>query len=287
MNPIHPKLARRRGGYTLIELLVVIAIIASLAGLLLGGVMYLLRRAPEVVMRNDISQLNVGMQRFKAKYGFYPPNFIRLRANMQEYTASPADQHSVRWIGRMWPNLPGKATNIPWAGATGMASGTYLDLDSDQCLVFFLGGPPVGGGAPGLLGGFSNNPLDPAGPTTNPRERYFDFDAGRLINRGGSPFLSFVDPFDKQQPYIYFGSQNASMGSNGYDSGPNGLGVKPYMSKASPKAFHMPDSFQIICAGPDGQFGPGGLWTSIAASSTPPAGQDDYSNFHDKKMGIP
>ena len=54
MYRIHP----RRSAFTLIELLVVIAIIAILAALLMGGVMVVLRKGPEVQTRNDILQIS-------------------------------------------------------------------------------------------------------------------------------------------------------------------------------------------------------------------------------------
>jgi len=43
-----------------------------------------------------------------------------------------------------------------------------------------------------------------------------------------------------------------------------------------------PKSFQIICAGKDGQFGPGGLYTAGSASGV---GRDDRASFHDKILG--
>jgi hypothetical protein len=64
------------------------------------------------------------------------------------------------------------------------------------------------------------------------------------------------------------------------------FGVKPY--RDTPSTYYKPDSFQIICAGDDGVFGPGGLWTPASASTVYPPGSpgcDDQSNFHTRLLG--
>ena len=58
----------------------------------------------------------------------------------------------------------------------------------------------------------------------------------------------------------------------------NGTDVWPY--KSAPGTFHMPDSFQIISAGPDGFFGPGGSVLPQGNGPTlPQDARDDLSNF--------
>ena len=294
MKQIHLILTKRREAFTLIELLVVIAIIAILIGLLLGGIMYVLRRGPEVVAKNDMSQLAIGLQRFKAEYKVYPPNSIKLCSNYASYDQTQLlDRRSIRFITTIYPRLdPANWTAINWANRSPAptAGSPMIDLlDGDQCLVFFLAGPPLVAGQPALMGGFSNNPLNPVDPTNPPFKRYFDFDAGRLFNRAGNAFPSFADAFGTPtpQPYVYFSSTNQSDRANGYDTVANGLRVTPYYLTAAPPTFHKPDSFQIVCAGPDGAFGAGGLWVPKNAGLVPPPGQDDYTSFHDKIMGAP
>jgi prepilin-type N-terminal cleavage/methylation domain-containing protein len=305
-NQIVP--CRRRSGFTLIELLVVIAIIAILAALLLGGVMVFLRKGPEVKNRNDILQLSEALQKFKNDYGRYPPSQIRLRANMLDYRnkrVDALDDASVTFLNVMFKSLgasSGGATNIQWGGVNFAANyPNGVILEGDQCLVFFLGGPPIGGGQAGLMGGFTVDPTDPVGGAGN-RKKCMDFETNRLINRGGNPFPSYVDSFDLQQPFIYFsasGFVNTPTGGRygtSYDSvffvGPNttqltnSLGVRPYLQSSAPVKYQLPDSFQIISAGADGQFGPGGLWSSPNNVATG-AGADDFTNISDKKMGVP
>jgi prepilin-type N-terminal cleavage/methylation domain-containing protein len=286
---------KRRSGFTLIELLVVIAIIAILAGLTLAGVMVFLNKGPQVQNRNDILQLSGALQAFKTKYGVYPPSQIKLCSNYASYGAAPLDQQSLAFLNAMWPNM-GEFKGINWASRTmalkpvfGNPANPKTDiLDGDQCLVFFLGGPPsiAGQASAGMLG-FSTNPLNPVDPSTD-RIKFFDFDVNRLFNRqvgaSASKFPSYYDVYRKQ-PFIYFSSNKRP---NGYDPTPNSLGVKPYqMTNAPPLKFYMPESFQLISAGANGVFGEGGFWTEASAGAISAAGKDDVTNFHDGFMGNP
>ena len=326
VNGNHLIATKRRSAFTLIELLVVMAIIAILAALILAGVMVFFRKGPEVKNRHDILQLSEALQNFKKRYGQYPPSRIRLRANISEYQTKRVDaldDESVAFLSLMWPQIAG-LTTIQWAGGTAMPPAGFV-LEGDQCLVFFLGGPPVGGGKPGLMGGFSTNPLNPIDPTNTNRKKDFDFEAARLFNRvGGNPFFSYYDVYGKQ-PFIYFSSNKRPNGyvplwiiSQRYDAGDtvtfNGsfyrctatnigkqppmapwvvtpthsLGVNPYFSQAAPTMqFYMPDSFQLISAGADGKFGPGGQWTEANAGVIAADGKDDVVQFRDRVMGIP
>ncbi|MFL5340580.1 MAG: hypothetical protein ACJ8F7_10560, partial [Gemmataceae bacterium] len=46
------------------------------------------------------------------------------------------------------------------------------------------------------------------------------------------------------------------------------------------------DSFQIISAGPDGNFGPGANnWTAASGYTVGSPGADDFSNFHPMALG--
>jgi prepilin-type N-terminal cleavage/methylation domain-containing protein len=277
----------QRRGFTLIEMLVVIAIITVLASLILGGVMVFMRKGPEVKNRNDILQLSEGLQKFKAKFGFYPPNQIRLRANMAAYSTpiDALDSSSVAVLSSMFPNLTG-VTNIQWAGATPMPANGIV-LDGDQCLVFFLGGIPEGSGAPPL--GFSLNPQNPA-DLTGDRLKFMDFDSARIkLMHNNNPFPSYLDSFytsvpdpTQPKPFVYFSSNKRP---NGYTPTANTYGVFPYIEKpatgTTPAQYYMPNQFQIISAGPDGKFGPGNAPLPAIGN-----GLDDMANFSDKKLGV-
>jgi prepilin-type N-terminal cleavage/methylation domain-containing protein len=286
---------KRRSGFTLIELLVVIAIIAILAGLILAAVMVFLNKGPQVQNRNDILQLSAALQAFKSKYGAYPPSQIKLCSNYARYGATPLDQQSLAFLTAIWPNM-GEFKGINWASRTGankpvfgnIANPKTDTLEGDQCLVFFVAGPPaVAGQASAGMLGFSTNPLNPVDPSTD-RIKFFDFDVNRLFNRQAgataSKFPSYYDVYRKQ-PFIYFSSNKRP---DGYDPTPNSLGVRPYqMTNAPPLKFYMPTSFQLISAGADGVFGPGGLWTEASAGAIPVPGKADVTNFHEGFMGNP
>jgi prepilin-type N-terminal cleavage/methylation domain-containing protein len=279
---------KRRSGFTLIELLVVIAIIAILAGLLLAAVIMFLGKREEATARNDLLALAGALQKFKADKGQYPPPMIRLRANMADYRTmrvDALDDESVIFLRNvMFKSLPA-VTNIPWAGSTPMPAGGVV-LEGDQCLMFFLCGPPNQGGnaAAGFMGGFSNDAQNPVGAATTPI-RYMDPpNAGRLTIRNSALvpaqlFPSYLDAWE-QAPYMYFAPLRGR--PDGYLPGANSLGIAPYAKNGS--QFYQPDSFQLICAGKDGQFGPGGVWQPGSATG---AGADDWSNFSDKMLGIP
>ncbi len=208
-----------------------------------------------------------------------------------------------------------------WTSVTthpAMGSGPTDVLEGHQVLVFCLGGIQLvtGSGANKMCTctGFSTNPLNPS-DTTATIDRippFFEFTAKRLVavpwvsgtslftNDGGSPpralFASYNDPIGQPptsgaaHPYLYFSSYKSVNGyartATGYGSAGDNptYGVTPYsISGTSPTQFVNPSTYQIICAGFDGQFGPGGAWASNGSLSTG-VGADDMSNFTPGQM---
>ena len=116
-------------------------------------------------------------------------------------------------------------------------------------------------------------------------------------NLPGFTYLSYIDAYQNsnKQVYAFFSSFNGQNGYNRYSDG-NGnvlsdcasLGVFPYQQSVG-GPFQKPDSFQIICAGKDGKFGAGGVWSPSTAATVYPAGSagfDDRSNFYDTSLGV-
>jgi general secretion pathway protein G len=284
-----------RRGFTLIELLVVIAIIAILIGLLLAGVIPLLNKGPALRDRADLSQLDVALkEKFYAKYKFYPPSLLFLANNRALYKdqINALHQASLQYLNRMFPKLDwsGASGPIDWSGGLNKA---LLDtqgviLQGDQCLVFFLGGIPTTGNGSNATLGFSTNQRNPSllgGETF----KFYEFQSPRLqALYANNPFFSFMNSHDPPKPYAYFSSYNKTNGYNPFgtvDCAP--LGVQPYYSATTPApAYYNPNAFQIVSAGADGQFGPGGQWTPANAGSTPQAGLDDISNFYPERLGV-
>ena len=64
-----------RRGFSLVELLVVIAIIGILISLLAVAIGPVLRRVHEGAVTAETGQLELAVESFKNKYGFYPPSF--------------------------------------------------------------------------------------------------------------------------------------------------------------------------------------------------------------------
>ncbi len=295
-NPESSRTAR--AGFTLIELLIVIGIIAVLVSLTAAAVMRVRYKAFELQIRNDISQLSTATQQFNVENNVdYFPSRIRLR-NDGAYDIANAnpliaqyEKESYTFLKRVWPRLWTRGAVNWFPDSPGQP---YYDLTGEQCLVFFLGGIQQNG----TCLGFAVNVADPT-VLTGSRKQLFDFPVARLlpVSNGNYAPLVFLDPL-KERPYAYFSCYGTDNGYNRYWSlfgadSPSIAGGAYYdlpQSLATPPKtiFYNKGSFQIICAGIDKTFGPGGAWD--ARSGTPfqqgaDGGYDDLSNFHDKIMG--
>jgi general secretion pathway protein G len=319
MRLAHPRRAAR-AAFTLVELLVVVAIIAILVSLTTAAVMKFLSKGPEVQNMNDIHQLEAGIAEFhrdfKLNKEFFPSRFV-ICEQYSDYVKNlnnPLYANSLAFLQRMFPRLwrdPASQQIVVDWNANGNLNGVidppYV-LEGDQCLVFFLGGIPNGGGSSGL-NGFSTNATNPAaggGPRKGP---YFDFDPQRLMIIHGNSYSSYMDAFsDKigngpKVPYAYFSSYDVRNGYNKYGTTTDcpTLGVWPYAQLAPPSSptvqYLYPDKFQIISAGPDNLFGPGTdfssktpvLWTPKTAANYGqafPNAKDDQTNFYANFMGV-
>jgi prepilin-type N-terminal cleavage/methylation domain-containing protein len=287
----------RRPGFTLIELLVVLAILTVLVGLTAAGVMKFLGKGPEAVCRSELAGLSTARSAFLQEFrvSHMPSSLVLREDNNYDTTGNPAHRRTVAFLQQMFGkridlrragSAPG-ANGIDWNG-DGTISKRDLPLTGDQCLVFFLGGIPAGtGAAGGTLGctGFSSDPANPAAVAGTRRGPFYEFKSNRLI-KGPNNFLSYADPFRKNKPFAYF-----SAGAAGNDYSPDcpSLMVSPYVesSTAAGERYINPDGFQIISAGPDGVFGPGGTAWDPATGYGSGAGADDLANFSAGRLGAP
>jgi general secretion pathway protein G len=314
MRVRHTRSAAPRG-FTLIELLVVIAIIGILLALIIGAVMAVLSKPARVQDRHDISGMSNALQDFKLKFKgiSYPPSRLYLSNSYANYLPgnTPAGvppllaQQSLKYLKRMFPNLwTNPNAVVAWDGGLGMPAAGVI-LEGDQCLVFFLGGIPS---SDGCLG-FSKNIYDPTQPGGE-RIKLYEFKSDRLKALHGNVFYSYLNPHDNNaKAYAYFSPGERSNGYNSLVTGlgssdcnftATSLGVNPYAStwpaagQFTPTPnFISPDTFQIISAGPDGQFGSGTtsqgtVWSPANQNSTAtgPAA-DDMSNFVGNTLGAP
>jgi hypothetical protein len=244
--------------------------------------------------RTEIGAFNQALDIFKHRFGSYPPSRVKLSetGNYPERDQpGTLDADSVAFLTRMWPRLRlGPGAEIDW-NHDGRIEGDWT-LEGDECLVFFLGGVQTQGEGNNDCCGFAADPDNPMWPPESGKPRvgpFFEFRAHRLRDLHGRGFFSYLDAFGKQ-PYAYFSAFSYDR-YGGTDC--SALGVWPYAESLRPRPrFWNTNSCQIICAGPDGRFGPGTtdasrVWTPANAGTVPPDGRDDLSNFHPVPLGVP
>jgi prepilin-type N-terminal cleavage/methylation domain-containing protein len=294
----------RRAAFTLIELLVVIAIIAILVALTAAAVMRALSKGPELATKSDIQNMDSQLSATKSNLGVtYLPSHLRLREDSNYTSANPAIQADYNQTKGFLQQAFGRhivdpGTQIDWNG-DGAIANTDLLLEGEQVLVFLLGGQPQYG-ANGAIGMKGYPPQTSPGGTTK-RGPFYEFQPGRLrafsapdpLN-GNQPSLLFpvyVDSWNsgtfagsKGMPYVFFSSY-VPEGNGSYQGDcpslmPNG----PYVDPTG--RWLNASTWQIISAGADGQFGPGGLFNPATGVSSSGPGADDQANFSPHKLGV-
>lgn len=190
-------------------------------------------------------------------------------------------------------------------------------LNGAECLVFFLGGHVTtsSGGEP-VHYGFNfkaANPFAPPAISSAGLKKYFEFKSDRLDDYDGDGFFEYRDPtgLEDAAPYQFFraGPLGYNLSSSGNSTGtlagadgvfgtiddetmtvpgspamPVGPLFPYYRTDSNAAVAANPtgiawsaDSFQIIAAGPDGQFGDGGEWSSESGVG---GGQLTYPDNH-------
>jgi len=311
MRSGHSRLVKR-SGFTLIELLVVIAIIGVLIGLTASAVMRFMLKGPEVKTRTEIGQFDGALAAVQTELngvGWVPsllilredgnyngPQYAQTVAFLTQafgkYVTTPGVQ--IDWNGDgaicSVPNKPGYYP--PPTDARFQFQNGDLVLYGEQTLVFLLGGIPTAQSANGPYAcvGFANgnNPAVAGGTRRGP---WFPFETTRLVphpnNKNGFPV--YLDPWmtgPARQPYVFFSHYKALNGYMPNDSMliPGG----PYFTKVgSVNNFVNSQGWQIISAGKNQLFGPGGTTWDPAKGTTNPAGVDDQVNFSRSVLGAP
>ena len=126
----------RRAGFTLTELLVVIAIIGLLVGMLAVALGPAIWRTDEAVITQEVVQLDAAIEKFKEKYGFYPPDFsdINSAGDMAPYLNKISRNHGEFSQFPTGHPRQGEVRAVVWWEVYGQ----YVRGNRQAALVFWL-----------------------------------------------------------------------------------------------------------------------------------------------------
>jgi prepilin-type N-terminal cleavage/methylation domain-containing protein len=271
----------RRSAFTLVEMLVVIFIIAALAAMLIVGIGQAIKASHNYAMKMEVSQLAQAVEAYKQDKGDYFPSLS------ESYnTTNRGGTVAWRHIQRCYPKMTAANRDLFF---------NAIEADNpttSEAMVFFLS----------RTGSDLQNPF---GGTTD-YKIYFPFDERRLVTRAlpatmtlpARSYAWYKPKYAKDTAYFYFDGRKSNPALNGtmplagydvFDTLAVG-GPKPY-GKAGTNEFLNATTFQIICAGLDGDFGS----QTAAARKVLPFGTtgahnlaegdlDNITNFGDGKL---
>jgi hypothetical protein len=223
---------------------------------------------------SEISQLNSAIGLFRTKFNTsHVPAFGGGPNGAFRLCTSYTDPTTGSWLP--WPEVVYLKSVFPQMNS--FDNGARVDgklvpateplhLDPNQTLVFFLTGGPYMN-----YQGFSHNKQQPFAPGAAGEQRlgpFLDLPANKYDAQG-----HLLDPYGT--PYAYFSFDPAI---NAYPTLAWPDEMTPY--QVGGKYLH-PKGFQIISAGKNQQFGPGGRWTPGQGPWVPDGpGGDDLANFN-------
>jgi prepilin-type N-terminal cleavage/methylation domain-containing protein len=260
MTTLPPFLTDRRGlaarasrgpaAFTLVELLVVIAILAMLMALLVPTVMRSLAKSRNAAIKAEIDMLHMAIMNYKTEYGSFPPCFDGV---------APTNGQVAKHLRRLFPRMQNATPPLPNPSLVTVRTAIVS-----------------------WLSGFTDDPTDPLallpGNAGLGRRKQYDFDQARISDgqyhparKPDSPYLYINASSYGALPYTGGTAEGAFFmppppPATGADNRPSDKNLwLTDLGLAAPQEqpFFNPDTFQIICAGTDEQFGTG----------------DDLSNF--------
>lgn len=268
-----------RKGFTLVELLVVIGIIAILMALTAMGSMWAVNAARRTAIGIDVATIHEAVEKYKSTTGDYPPNFRDA-------------QTVLRHIRRCYPKTAPAVVNVMFdLSTTPPTIRPAMQLDESESLVFWLTKTRNDPLYP-----FDLTPIGYTGGMNSALQSYIELDERRLFDGpDADPWKSLRAKYSKDsfiiyidsRAYPYFGAVTAAgayVNPAAMAEGDTANSTRPYLNSAlaSPD-FVNKTTFQILCAGQDGIFGPEPSAAELTAypGKSFPAGQNYTSDDRD------
>ncbi len=256
--PSPPRPARARPAFTLVELLVVIGIIGLLAALLTPVVMQSLTKARNAAIKAEIDMLHMAIMNYKNEYGSFPPCYDSNPA--APLTSGSITSIAQKHVKRIFPRCN------TLSGSTGQFQNA-VPLAPTNAIVAWLSG-------------YTSDVTSPLLPLGD-RRKLYDFDSSRVSA------LQYAPAQKRNSPYIYLnasqyqltvpvatrfsgsllysGTTSIQLAEPGVQFVPaSPLPVKPnanypdawwFTNCTGTQPVFNPDTFQILCAGRDEEFG--------------------------------
>lgn len=308
-RPGHPS-RPPRAGFTLIELMVVVLIIAILIAVAFPAYQAVISNTRTAQVRSEMAAINGAIAQFKAQYNSEPPSYIKFQTAAGGTPGSPAAlaPETKAILRKMFPQI-NLAADSPIQASLTQAGLWGEELHGIEALVFFLGGVRQNPGTPPTpatltdeakdLIGFSKNPQNPfAQPGSGQSNRIkpmFEFDTGRLLPSPDVQVVSsnprplvYRDRLSPSNPYIYASTATTGTYRDGGTAATSDfpVGFKAYRKTSATGPFWNPNSYQLISAGPDGEYGNGGVYDPDKKSSLDQEQEfDNLANFADGPLG--
>jgi hypothetical protein len=226
----------------------------------------------------EIRQIESAVGLFNAKFmttypaasGGGPNGEFRLCSRYADADGNWLDWPEVKYLKEILPLMDRQDNGLRWNGQPVTPESPRL-LDANQSLVFFLTGGPFT-----KYQGLSKEkqrPLAVPGQAVETRDGPFlDFPLSRYDADG-----RVLDPWGT--PLAYFTAVPGSGYSGSFTW--NGSTVRPYREPGDPDRFMNRKTFQLISAGRNRVFGPGGNWTPGEGEwAADGPGGGDPSNFN-------
>jgi prepilin-type N-terminal cleavage/methylation domain-containing protein len=239
--PVLAHSTHARSAFTLVELLVVIGIIALLAALVTPAVMRAQTAARNAAIKAEIDMLHMAIMNYKNEYGSFPPGISGI---------SSASDSAVKHLSRLFPRCNSCPAQLL---AAFPSSASPKTITAANALTYWLSG-------------YTDDPTAPLSSSGLTRNILFSFDMSRVDQTTGAYFPSGKS----KSNYLYLNS--SLYASNAYSGATiagamrqttSGDATPFYNTGSETNDFFNPDSFQILCAGRDEEFG----------------NDDDLSNF--------